>query len=304
MPRELRGILSAMCTPFTFDGSRIDEQALRELVEGTIRAGVHGLVPCGSTGEFPALSVEERKRVAEITVEQAHGRVPVAPHVGSTSTTVTIELAKHAQSLGADGIMAVNPYYEPLSLDEVYGYFRDISDSVNIPIIAYNLPGATGMNLRPEFLARLAQEIKNVRYVKDSSGDLSQLSELLYGYGKDVTIFSGWDTIMFSSLVLGSKGSVWGVVNVMPKHCSDLFNLIEAGKLNEARALWDAMWPVMLFLANEGYVASVKAGANLVGFSVGNPRPPILPLSAQKINELKALLVRTGALKEMNRLLG
>ncbi len=304
MAREFRGILSAMCTPFTSDGSRIDEPALRELIEGTIQAGVHGLIPCGSTGEFPALSVEERKRVAEITVELARGRVPVAPHVGSTSTAVAIALAQHAEGVGADGVMAVNPYYEPMSLDEVYGYFGDLSDAINIPIIVYNLPGATGMNLRPDFLARLAREIKNVRYVKDSSGDLSQVSELLYRYGDDVTVFNGWDTITFSGLALGSKGSVWGAVNVMPKHCADLFNLIEAGKLHEARVLWAVMWPVMQFLVTEGYVASVKAGANLIGFRVGNPRPPIRPLSAQKTNELKALLAKAGAFKEMTPLRG
>jgi 4-hydroxy-tetrahydrodipicolinate synthase len=304
MPRELRGILSAMCTPFTPDGSRIDEPALRELVEGTIKAGVHGLIPCGSTGEFPTLSVEERKRVAEIAVEQARGRVPVAPHVGSTSTAVAVDLAKHAESVGADGIMAVNPYYEPMSLDEVYGYFEDISDAITIPLMVYNLPGATGMNLRPDFLARMAREIKNVKYVKDSSGDLSQVSELLYRHGNNVTVFNGWDTITFSGLSLGSKGSVWGAVNVMPKHCADLFNLIEAGKLIDARALWDGMWPVMQFLVTEGYVASVKAGANLIGFHVGNPRPPIRPLSAQKTKELETLLVRAGAIKEATPLRG
>jgi 4-hydroxy-tetrahydrodipicolinate synthase len=304
MVRELRGILSAMSTPFSSDDGRIDEPALRDLVEGTIKAGVHGLIPCGSTGEFPTLSVEERNRVAEIVVEQARGRVPVAPHVGSTSTAVAIGLAKHAESIGADAVMAVSPYYEPLSLDEVYGYFKDISDAVNIPIMVYNLPAATGMNLRPDFLVRLAREIKNVRYVKDSSGDLSQVSELLYRYGNAVTVFNGWDTITFSGLVLGSKGSVWGAVNVMPKHCADLFNLIQAGKLTEARALWDAMWPVMQFLGSEGYVASVKAGANLIGFRVGNPRPPIRPLSVQKTNELKALLITAGAIKEVTTLHG
>jgi 4-hydroxy-tetrahydrodipicolinate synthase len=300
--RELRGILSAMCTPFTSDGSRVDEVALRELVEGTIQAGVHGLVPCGSTGEFPTLSVEERKRVAEITVDQSRGRVPVAPHVGSTSTAVAVELARHAEGIGADAVMAVNPYYEPISLDEVYGYFKDISDAVKIPIMIYNLPGGTGMNLRPDFLARLSREVENVRYVKDSSGDLSQVSELLYRYGNDVTVFNGWDTITFAGLVLGSKGSVWGAVNVMPKQCVDLFNLIEAGRLSEARALWETMWPVMQFLVTEGYVASVKAGANLIGFRVGDPRPPIRPLSPHKREELKELLVQAGVITEATTL--
>ena len=234
MVRELRGILSAMCTPFTPDGSRIDEEALRDLVDGTIEAGVHGLVPCGSTGEFAALTTDERRRATAIVLEQARRRVPVVPHVGSTSTAVAVELAAHAERLGADGVMAVNPFYEPMSLDEVYGYFKTISDAVSIPIVVYNLPVATGMNLRPDFLARMAREIKNVRYVKDSTGDLSQVSELLYRYGQEVTVFNGWDTITFSGLALGSKGSVWGAVNVMPKQCADLFNLIESERLVDA----------------------------------------------------------------------
>ena len=297
MARDLRGVLSAMCTPFTADGGHIDEPALRDLSVGTIKAGVHGLIPCGSTGEFATLSTEERKRVTEVVVDQARGRVPVVPHVGSTSTAVAVDLARHAERAGADAVMAVNPYYEPLSLDELHGYFKDISDAVNIPIMVYNLPGGTGQNLRPDFLARLAREIKNVKYVKDSSGDLSQVSELLYKFGKDVTVFNGWDTITFSGLALGSKGSVWGAVNVMPKQCADLFNLIAADNIGEARSLWDTMWPVMQFLVTEGYVASVKAGANLIGFRVGRPRPPIRPLSAEKTKELGDLLVHAGALK-------
>lgn len=300
MARELRGILSAMCTPFTADGSRVDEDGLRDLVEGTIKAGVHGLIPCGSTGEFVALTTEERKRVTEIVAEQARGRVSVAPHVGSTSTAVAVDLARHAERAGADGVMAVNPYYEPMSLDEVYGYFKSLSDAVTIPIMVYNLPVATGMNLRPEFLARMAREIKNVKYVKDSSGDLSQVSELLYRYRQDVTVFNGWDTITFSGLALGSKGSVWGAANVMPGQCAELFNLIEAGRLADARALWERMWPVMQFLVTEGYVASVKAGATLIGFRVGGPRPPIRALSPQKTGELKSLLIKAGALKEVS----
>src|SRR6516162_2824143 len=297
MARDLRGVLSAMCTPFTADGDHVDEAALRDLSEGTIKAGVHGLIPCGSTGEFVTLSTEERKRVTEVVVDQARGRVPVVPHVGSTSTAVAVDLARHAERAGADAVMAVNPYYEPLSPDELHGYFKDISDAVNIPIMVYNLPGGTGQNLRPDFLARLAREIKNVKYVKDSSGDLSQVSELLYKFGKDITVFNGWDTITFSGLALGSKGSVWGAVNVMPKQCADLFNLIAADNIGEARSLWDTMWPVMQFLVTEGYVASVKAGANLIGFRVGRPRPPIRPLSAEKTKELGDLLVHAGALK-------
>jgi 4-hydroxy-tetrahydrodipicolinate synthase len=303
MARELRGILSAMCTPFGPDG-RIDEPALGELTEGTIRAGVHGLIPCGSTGEFAALTTEERKRVAEVVVEQARGRVPVVPHVGSTSSATAVELARHAQSVGADGVMAVNPYYEPLAPEEVFGYFQSLSDAVDLPIMIYNLPSGTGTNLKPDLLARMGREIKNVKYVKDSSGDLSQVSELLYLHGSEITTFNGWDTITFSGLAIGTKGAVWGAANLMPAQCAELYNLVEAGRLPEARTLWERMWPVMHFLVTEGYVASVKAGAELIGFRVGSPRPPVRPLPAAKVEALKRRLNEAGALREATRVRG
>lgn len=296
MARQLRGILSALATPFTPGGAEIDEAGLRELVDGTIAAGVHGLIPCGSTGEFPALSMEERKRVAEIVVDQARGRVPVAPHTGSCSTSDAIELSRHAESIGADAVMVVQPYYEAPNLDEIVGYYKDISDAIHIPIMVYNNPAGTGVNPGAEFMGRIAREVKNVKYIKDSSGDLSQVSELLYKFGDEVIIFNGWDTITYSGLALGTKGSVWGAANVMPKQCADLFNLIDAGQMVEARALWDRMWPVNQFLVTEGYAASVKAGANLIGFHVGDPRLPYRPLSPEKKEELRRLLVTAGAI--------
>lgn len=296
MVRPLRGILSALATPFTPDGSKIDEAGLRELVDGTVEAGVHGLIPCGSTGEFPVLTREERMRVAEIVVDQARGRVPVVPHTGSCSTAEAIVLSQHAESIGADAVMVVQPYYEPTSLEELFGYFKDVSDAIHIPMMVYNNPVGTGMNPPTEFMIRLVREIENVRYLKDSSGNLSQLSELLYRYGDEVTIFNGWDTIAFSVLAMGSKGAVWGAGNVMPRQCARLFDLIDAGRLNEGRDLWARMWPVNQFLVTEGYTASVKAGANLIGFHVGSPRAPYRPLAPERVEELRRLLVNAGAI--------
>ncbi len=298
MARQLRGILSALSTPFTSDFKGIDEAGLRELVDGSIEAGIHGLIPCGSTGEFFVMTVAERKRVAEIVMDQAKGRVPVVPHTGSCSTAEAIELSKHAESIGAEGVMVVQPYYESPNADEIVGYYKDISDAVNIPIMVYNNPAGTGVNPGASLIIRIAREVPNVKYVKDSNGDLSQVSEILYTIGKEVTVLNGWDTITYSGLALGTKGSVWGAANVMPKQCADLFNLIDAGKLVEARELWDKMWPVNQFLVTEGYAASVKAGANLIGFHVGDPRPPYRPLSEEKKEELRHLLVSAGAIKK------
>lgn len=297
MPRELRGILSAVSTPFTDDLSKIEESALRELVDGTIEAGIHGLIPCGGTGEFVVLSTEERKQVAEIVMDQAKGRVPVVPHTGHTSTAVVVDLSKHAESIGADAVMVMFPYGEPVSLEEVYQFYKDVSDAIHIPIMVYNIPSCTGLNLPPDFIAKMAREIENVKYVKDSSGDLTQISTLLYEYGDVITAFNGWDTLTFSGLALGSKGSVWGAPNVCPKECAQLFDLIDAGKLNEAKALWDRLWPVMNFLCSNSYNAAVKAGANLYGFRAGKPRRPTLPISAEKTEELRQLMIAAGILR-------
>ena len=297
MARPLRGILAALATPFTADGTKVDEAALRELVDGIIAAGVHGLIPCGSTGEFPVLSMQERKRIAEVVMEQARGRVPVVPHTGSCSTADAIELSCHAEHLGADAVMVVQPFYEPTSLEELYGYFKDVSDAIHIPMMIYNNPAGTGMNPPNSFWIRLVREIPNAKYVKDSSGNLSQVSELLLKYGHEATILNGCDTIAFAVLAMGSPGAVWGAANVMPKQCADLFNLTAAGRLAEARDLWAKIWPVNHFLVTEGYTASVKAGANLYGFHVGNPRLPYRPLTAEKVAELRRLMVEAGTIK-------
>ena len=295
MHKELRGILSAMSTPFDRDGE-LDLAALRELTDGTLAAGVHGLIPCGSTGEFPVLSTDERKRVVETVAEQNNGRAPLAPGVGHTSTKVVVELTRHAERAGADAVMVVQPYYEPMSLDEVYGFYADVAAASSLPIIVYNIPQCTGMNLKPEFVAKMAREIPTIKYIKDSSGDLAQVEELMFKHSDVITSFNGQDTVTFSGLSLGAKGSVWGAANCMPRQCAQLFDLCDAGRLNEARELWEKMYPVQQFLVTEGYIASVKAGANMIGFRVGDPRPPFRPLSPQKQQELRQLLDVAGAI--------
>src|SRR5665647_3529542 len=208
MVRELRGILSAVSTPFNDDQTRVEESALRELVDGQIEAGSHGLIPCGGTGEFATLTVEERKQVTEVVADQTRGRVTVVPHTGHLSTAVAVDLSRHAESVGADAVMVMYPFGEPVGLEEIYQYYKDISDAIHIPIMMYNIPSVTGQNLTPAYMAQMAREIENVKYVKDSSGDLTQISTLLYDYADVITAFNGWDTITFSGLALGAKGSV------------------------------------------------------------------------------------------------
>ena len=173
MTVQLRGVLTALATPFAADGS-VDEARLRALVDRSIEGGVHGVVACGSTGEFTALSGDERRLVVETVVDQAARRVPVIAQTGATSTAEAIRLSRHAQSVGADVIMPVAPYYEALSVEETLTYLRAVAGSVDIPVMLYNLPVATGVDLHPDTVGALAREVENIRYIKNTTIDMAQ----------------------------------------------------------------------------------------------------------------------------------
>ena len=298
MSIELRGVMSAMCTPFTADGREVDGGPLRDLVDGAIEAGIGALVPGGSSGEFTSLSIEERRRVLEVVVEQSGGRVPVVAHAGSTSTRHAIELARHAEATGADVVLAVQPYYTPLSLDEVRRYFAELAGATSLPLVAYNFPACTGLNLEPDFVASLAREIDTLAYVKDTTGDLAQVFRLLDEHSADVIVLNGWDSIALPALRLGDRAQILGSANVMPRRWVELFEAVEAGRMDEAEALWPPLLAVARFVIAEGFVASLKAGASLAGFSVGEPRAPFNPLSPAKKEELRGLMLAAGAIDQ------
>ena len=212
--------------PLAADGEVVDEPVLRALVNRSIQGGVHGLVPCGSTGEFTSLSFEERKLVLEIVLDETAGRVPVLAHTGAMTTQEAISLSQHAERAGAFGVMVVAPYYEPLSASEIARYYQDVACSVEVGVMVYNLPTATGVNLSPEQIADMAALAPNICYVKDTSGDMSQAAQLIHDYGDVVSTFVGLDTLYFASIVEGSSGSVLGTANLLP---------------TELAAIWDAL---------------------------------------------------------------
>lgn len=287
---KLHGLLTALVTPFTGDGAKIDETTLRELIEHNISCGVHGLVPGGSTGEFAALSMPERLHVAEVVVDQAAGRVPVMVGVGAMTTKESIGLAEHAEASGADAVMIVAPYYEPLSVTETLEHFRAVASSISIDVMLYNLPGATGVNLEPAQIAALASTVPNVKYVKDTSGNFTQAAHLIRHYSELVSIFVGWDTLYFAALVEGAAGSVNGAANFIAPELVDIYTRVSSGDVDGARKTWRHVFPIMEFLLSEGYVTRTKAGLDLVGRSAGRPRLPMLPLSAESEAEFKAML--------------
>ena len=287
---ELHGVLSAMATPFTAGGEKVDESALRALTDRTLAAGVHGLVPCGSTGEFPALTDDERRAVAEIVIDQAAGRAPVIVHTGAMTTQQAVALSRHAEQAGAAAVMVVPPYYEPLSVDEIGIYYRDIAAAVGIDVMIYNLPMATGVNMTPDDIVALAADMPNIRYVKDTSGDFGQAARLLHEYGAAVTAFVGWDTLYLGSLTEGARGSVIGAANVVPGELVAVYDAVQKGDLAAARAVWDKIFPLMQFFMSGSYVAGVKSAMQLSEHAVGDPRLPIQPVREPRLTQLQTIM--------------
>lgn len=284
----LHGVLVALATPCAADDS-IDVSRLRELVDRTIDGGVHGVVACGSTGEFSALGSDERRLVVETVVDQTAHRVPVIAQTGSTSTTEAIRLTQHAEAAGADVVMPVAPFYEALSLDETKHYLRRVASSVSIPVMLYNLPGATGGDLSADAVAELAQQVDNIRYVKNTTKDMAQAAQLIHHYGDLVGTFVGWDTLILSSLVAGAAGVMAGTANIIPAEIVAVYDAVQAGDLGEARQAWLRIYPLLDAALAVNYIAAVKTALTAAGYPAGKPREPFAALTggeAERIVDL------------------
>ncbi len=282
---ELGGVLVALATTFGDDG-RLDEGRLREHVDHVIDQGVHGIVPCGSTGEFATMSMDERKRVVEVVLDQVAGRVPVAPQTGTLATADAVELTKHAADHGAASALVVAPYYETPSREEVIEYYGAIGDAVDMPLIAYNLPAVTGINMDLEFYRDLFTRTDAYKYVKDTSGNMEQAMSLIYNLGPDLKVFVGLDTIVLPAFAMGCAGTIWGAPNWAPSECVRLWEHVQAGRLPEAIADYKVMWNALDLIDREGYAVGTKTAAKLLGLDLGLTRPPFRPWSAETTAEL------------------
>ena len=277
-------MLPALITPFTDDGAAIDEDALAAIVDRLVGAGVGGLVPGGSTGEFTTLSGAERRRLVEVTVEAAAGRVPVVAGAGALSTRETVELSVHAEAAGAAAVMIVPPFYEALSWRELLAHYTAVADAIEIPIMYYNLPSASGVKLTAEQLRELP-----VACLKDTGGDAVAATELIQTDGP--TLLNGWDTLTFAALAAGVRAVVWGTASIVPEECVELHRLlIDDIDLPAARELWERLWPLCRFLEGQSYSAAVKTACRLVGDTTGPVRAPLLELDDAATSELAALL--------------
>jgi dihydrodipicolinate synthase/N-acetylneuraminate lyase len=294
MSVQLRGILAAVTTPFTADGSAIDEPVIATQVDRLVGAGIHGLVPTGTTGEFMTLNPAEYRRVVELYVQAAAGRVPVVAGVGALSTKDAVELARDFERLGADAIMIVPPFYDPLDFPTLKAFLTAVSAAVTVPIVFYNVPGATGIRLTADEIAELG-DVERVDYLKDTSGDAVALADLLASRGDRIKAFNGWDTLTFFGIASGAEASVWGAAGIVPELAVQLWEaLAEKGDLARGRELWKHLWAISDFLESVNYVAGVKAGLDLTGHSAGPARLPIQPLSAEQRQRFAGILRDAG----------
>lgn len=277
-PRDftVRGVITALVTPYD-DSGNIDEKAMQKLVEFQIGAGVHGLNPCGTTGEHALLTVPERRRIAEIVVGAARHRVPVFIQTGTPSTAATIELTRHAREIGADAATVVAPYYYRYSDEAIVEHYRRVAESVpDFPVFLYNIPQHTINNLTPAIVSAIAERSPNVVGMKDSSGNLQQVIDSASARGGRFVMAEGSDGLILSAMAVGIPASVSGNANVVPELFAELFQAFWRGDLATAQAAQGKIQIVRRFLRDGSDLSLFKALLAKRGLAVGGVRPPML----------------------------
>ena len=289
-----KGAIVALVTPFK--KGRVDEEALRALIEMQISNGTDGIVPCGTTGESATLSHEEHDRVIEITIEAVRKRVPVIAGTGSNSTAEALRLTKHAHEAGADGVLIVTPYYNKPTQEGLYQHFQAIAAEVPIPVILYNVPGRTGGNLLPETVLRLAS-VPNIVGIKEASGSLKQIMDVIHLCPDDFSVLSGDDAVALPVLAMGGSGVISVFANVAPADMAGMIDAYQAGDMAKARKMHYRMLPLMDALFIETNPIPVKAALAMMGLIDYEFRLPLCRLSQTNEDKLRNILTAYGLLK-------
>ena len=288
----LNGLYVALVTPFAEDGS-LNEEKLRELVRFHIDAGADGLVPCATTSENPTYTWQEHFRIIEIVVEEAAGKLKVVAGCGTNSTTKSIENIKKAKELGADGAMVVTPYYNKPTQEGLYAHFMKLADDGRLPLMLYNVPGRTGLNMKPATVARLSQHDLIVA-VKEASGSVEQMAEIIMLCGGKINLLSGDDSITFPILAIGGTGVVSVVGNIVPKDVRAMISAYEKGDLDKARDLHYKLLPLNQSMFIETNPMPVKEAMNMLGMGVGNVRLPLVRMLPENLVKLASSLTDYG----------
>jgi len=291
MKRVFQGSMVAVVTPFK-DG-RVDEAKFRELVEFHIKNGTDVLVPCGTTGESPTLSHDEHRRVIELAIQTANKRIPVVAGTGSNSTAEAIDLTRFAKNAGADGALVVLPYYNKPTQQGLIAHCRAIADAVELPLILYNIPGRTGINMLPETLAALADH-PNIVGMKEATGNLEQMTHDIVLCGAKLSFLSGDDTLTLPLMAVGGKGVISVVANIVPRDVADLTRAFLSGDWKRARELHLKLFPLCQAMFCETNPIPVKTAMALMGMINGELRLPLCPMSEANLSKLKAALRAYG----------
>jgi 4-hydroxy-tetrahydrodipicolinate synthase len=291
-----KGAMVAIVTPFR--NGQVDEAGLRSLIEFQIANGTTGIIPCGTTGESPTLSHKEHERVVEIAIEQTNRRVPVIAGTGSNSTEEAVSLTRHAKSAGADGVLMISPYYNKPTQEGLYRHYEKVAGAVDIPIVLYNIPGRTAVNIEPGTIARLSR-IGNIVGVKEASGSMKQITDIIAMCDDDFVVVSGEDYLTYPLMCVGGKGVISVVSNVAPRDMADLCALCLDGNFAEGRKLFYKMLPLCHVLFIETNPAPVKAALAMMNkIESDEVRLPLAPMSDAIRERLRKEISAYGLIAE------
>jgi len=281
------GSYVALVTPFK--NNRVDVGKLKELVEFHVKKGTSGIVPCGTTGESATLSHEEHRLVIETVVRAANGRLKVIAGTGSNNTIEAIELTRFAKEVEADGCLVITPYYNKPTPNGLYLHFKEVAEAVNIPMVMYNVPGRTGVNMLPSTVAKLAK-IENIVGLKEASGNITQVSEIVMHCGEDFDVLSGDDAMTFPIMAVGGKGVISVAANIVPEEMAALVETFEKGDIKKARKMHLEMLPLFNAMFYETNPIPVKTAMHLMGMISDEIRLPLCKMSEENLAKLKATL--------------
>jgi len=287
-----KGIIPAMVTPFTTD-DKINEKSLRQLTNYLIDGGVHGLFAVGSQGEFWAMTPEEKRQVLGIVVDETRGRVPVYAGTGAVTTREAVMLTQMAEEVGVDAVSVITPFFVTPNPNELIAFYTDIAKSTGLPVLLYNNPGRTKVNISADMVVKVA-EVDNIVGIKDSSGDLTLTAEYIRRTGDDFHVLMGRDTLIYGALLYGAAGSIAASANVKPALLVEIYDAFVAGDLERSLAAQYALAPLRIAFDLGTFPSVIKEALNLIGIDAGRCRAPVGPLTVDKRKELNDVLVAMG----------
>jgi 4-hydroxy-tetrahydrodipicolinate synthase len=288
MSTTFSGSFVAMVTPFK--GGKVDEAKVRELVEMHIAGGTDGIIPCGTTGESPTLSHDEHRRLVELVVETASRRITVIAGTGSNATSEAVDLTKHAERAGARGALVVSPYYNKPTQEGLYRHFRAVADSVQIPIIVYNIASRTAVNIETATMARLARDCRNIVGVKEASGSLDQMAQVIAACGPDFTVLSGDDNLTLPLMAIGGHGVISVIANILPRETADMVHAALDGDWKRARELHYKLLPLARAAFLETNPIPIKEAMAMAGMLSAEFRLPMCPMGETNRETLRGIL--------------